>query len=182
MTETRYTEADHERAFKLWRQGKSYRAISQEDGLPSRETIRRWADPDFDCKYNCKWHGYRELNNEIVKNAMEEVEKDLPDPVDREKKRLKFLYETERQLNEMIESGELEAPRTLKSAVELLESIYNQQRLIRGESTSIVENRGSDHKELNLQKVMNQLNVGDTEVSEDELIEAVEEEVSNVEG
>lgn len=178
--ETRYTEADHKRAFQLWRKGNSFRDIAKAEGLPSHETLFRWSKSDFDCPHDCKWHGYKELHNEMSKKAMEEVEKELPDPVEREKKRLKFLYETERELNAMIESGELEAPRTLKSAVDLLESIYNQQRLIKGESTEITEMRGADHKELNLQKVMKQLNIGDADVSEDDFIEAVEDEITDV--
>ena len=177
MANTRYTEKDHEKAFKLWRQGKSLRDIADEEGMPSRHTIHRWSKPDFDCPFDCEWHGYKEKHSEIVSEALEDIEENMPDLVERERKRLKFLFTLEKEITDIMESGELDPPRTMKDAVELLEKVYNQQRLIKGESTEITEMRGADHKELNLQKVMNQLNVGD--VTEDQFIEAVEDEITH---
>lgn len=176
MANTRYTKADHEKAFKLWRQGKSYRDIASEEGMPSKDTLTRWSR-DYDCPYEgCDWHNWREKHSEIVSDALEEIEEELPDIAEREKKRLRFLFSLEREITEIMEDGELDPPRTMKDAVDLLSEVYNQQRLIKGESTAITEMRGADHQELNLQKVMNQLNVGD--VTEDEFIEAVEDEIT----
>jgi len=179
MAETRFTEQDHRRAFELWRQGKSLRQISESDPhLPGKTMLGKWKKEDFDCAYDCEWHGWEKLHNEIVSEALEEFEEDMPDLVEREKKRLQFLYSLEREITEIMEAGELDRPRTMKDAVDLLESIYNQQRLIKGESTEITEMRGADHKELNLQKVMNQLNVGE-DVSEEQLIDAMEDQITD---
>ena len=175
MANTRYTAKDHERAFKMWRQGKSFREISEEQGMPSRETLRRWSQEGYDCPFDCEWHAWKQKHSDIVSEALEDIEEDMPDLVERERKRLKFLFQVEEQITEIMESGELDPPRTLKDAVDLLSEVYNQQRLIKGESTEITEMRGADHNELNLQKVMQQLNVGD--VSEDEFVEAVEDSI-----
>lgn len=175
MANTRYTAKDHERAFKMWRQGKSFREISEKPGLPSRETVRNWSKSDYNCPFDCEWHGYKEKHSEIVSEALEDLEEDMPDLIERERSRLQFLYQIEEQITEIMEGGDLDPPRTMQDAVSLLSEVYNQQRLIKGESTEITEQRGADHNELNLQKVMKQLNVGD--VSEDEFVEAVEDSV-----
>lgn len=175
MGESRYIEKDHERAFKLWRQGRSFREIAEEQGMPSHETIRNWSQEDYNCPYDCEWHGYKEKHSQIVSEALEDVEKDMPDLVERERSRLEFLFQIEEQITEIMEGGDLDPPRTMEDAVSLLSEVYNQQRLIKGESTEITEMRGADHNELNLQKVMQQLNVGD--VTEDEFVEAVEDSI-----
>jgi len=177
MSETRFTQVDHKKAFLLWRQGKSLREIAEEEGMPHYKTIHRWSQPDFECTFDCEYHGYKQKHSEIVSEALEDVEKEMPDLVQRERSRLEFLFQVEKQITEIMESGELDPPRTMEDAVSLLSEVYNQQRLIKGQSTNIVEQRGADHKELNLQKVMNQLNMGD--VSEDELVEAVEDSITN---
>lgn len=175
MTQTRYTKEDHKRAFLLWRQGKSLREVAQEEGMPHYKTIHRWSKPGFDCPFDCEYHGYKKKHSEIVSEALEDVEEDMPDLVERERSRLEFLFQIEKQITEIMESGELEPPKTMEDAVSLLSEVYNQQRLIKGESTEITEMRGADRKTLNITDVLNQLNVGD-QVSEDELVEAVEEQ------
>ncbi len=60
---SRFTEKDHEHAFKLWRQGKSLREISESDPrLPSREMLSRWKNGDVKC--DCKWHNWEDLHSQ----------------------------------------------------------------------------------------------------------------------
>lgn len=170
---SRYTAKDHERAFKMWRQGRSFREIASEEGMPSRETIRNWSKSDYNCPYDCEWHDYKAKHSEIVSEALEDIEKDMPDLVERERKRLKFLFSIERDITEIMESGELDPPRTMKEAVDLLSEVYNEQRLLKGQSTEITEQRGRQHNELNLQKIAQQLNVDNFQ----EVVEAAEETI-----
>ena len=176
---SRFSEKQHELAWKMWRAGKSFREISESEGMPSHSMIAKWSR-DFDCPYDCEYHNWKEKQAEIMDQALEEVDKELPDPVERDKRRLKNLNQVEETLFNALESGELEVPTTLKENVEILEKVLDMNRLIRGESTEITETRGEEHKHLNISEVLNQLNVG-KEISEDELIDAAEKAVINAE-
>lgn len=170
---SRFSAKQHELAWKLWRSGQSFRQISESEGMPSHETIAKWSR-DYDCPYDCEFHNWKEKQSEIMDQALKEVDKELPDPVERDQRRLTNLNRVEEELFNALESGELEIPTTLRGNVEILEKVLDMSRLIRGESTEITEQRGSDHQHLNISEVLNQLNVGGT-ITEDEFIEAVEE-------
>lgn len=175
---SRFGPEDHRKAYEFWDAGMPYEKIADQPGMPSSGALHNWSRPDYDC--DCKYHGWKQLRSETIKKAMGELDEYSEDSlVEREKKRLQFLVKVEKRLNDLIKDEDLSPPRTLKDAVDILGKIYEQQRLLKGQSTEIVEQRGETHKELNLQKVMNQLNL--EEVGEDEFIEAVEDSIINEE-
>lgn len=176
MSRSRYDEVDHRRAWELWKnQGASYRDIADREDMPSRETVKTWALGEVQC--DCEYHNWKEKRVELVNQAREEVkdEMDLPDEIEREKNQLRLIYRTQKQIEGLLSSGELRAPNDMESAIRLLKELNDEARLIKGEAQSVTELRGADHNELNLQKVMSQLNVGD--VTEDDFVEAVEDSI-----
>lgn len=175
MTNSKYDEEDHRRAFELWKnKGLSYREIEKSsERMPSYETIKRWALGEVEC--DCPYHNWREKRAELLEQAREEVkdELDLPDQVEREKNQLRLIYRTQKQIEELLKSGELETPKDMETAVRLLKELNDEERILRGEAQSVTELRGADNRTLNMQKIAKQLNIGDPQ----ELIEAVEDSI-----
>lgn len=174
---SKYGKIHHRRAFELWHeQGESMRDIAARDDMPSLETVHRWSRGDIQC--DCGYHNWDKKRKELVNQAREEVkeEMDLPDEVEREKNQLKLIYRTQKQIEELLKSGELPEPKSMEEAIKLLKELNDEKRKIKGEAQSVTEIKGAGHQELNLQKIAKQLNIGDP----NELIEAVEE--STLEG
>ncbi len=171
---TLYPKALHKEAFQSWRRGHSYREVAAEldvDKNISHQTVRNWSKPDFTC--NCGWHGWQALQAGIIQEAKQEMGFDDSKEalVKREKKRLQFLVNLEGGLTEILEAGKLDSPKTMEGAVDLLEKVYKQQRLIRGKSTSIAEVKGLKSPQISLTKIAKQLKLEGPEP----LVEAVEE-------
>jgi len=75
----RYNPSVHEKAFRLWMKYGSFSAVAKLPGMPSIETLKRWASPTFPC--NCGWHDWENLKLKIKsKQAELLVGKQAPTP------------------------------------------------------------------------------------------------------
>lgn len=176
MGKSRYTTESHRIAFNYWKSGMTLREISEQEGMPSREMLSRWKNGDVKCE--CKWHDWEALYAGIAKDAYDEVEDELSDPKEVEKKKIKQIIEIQGDFLDLWNPDNLGPPKNFKEAkqfVDTLGKLINQERLLKGESTEINEIKGAERKTLNISEVLNQLNVGE-DVTEDELIEAVEDQ------
>lgn len=178
MDRTKYDETDHRRAWELfYEQGLGYSEIAESPKMPSYETIKRWAKGEVEC--DCPFHNWRNKKAQIVNQAREEVkdELDLPDRAEREKRELRFIYQTEKRIQDLIEESDFEDIEDLdeidklQTAVRLIKDLSDERRLIQGEATEITEQRGSQN--LSLNKIAKQLNIQDPK----ELVRAAEESI-----
>lgn len=178
MDRTQYDRTDHERAWELfYEEGLSYSEIAERMQGPSYETIKRWAKGEVQC--DCEFHNWRQKRAQIVDQAREEVkeELELPDRAEREKKELRFIYRTEKRIQDLIEESNFEDIENLddvdklQTAVRLIKDLSDERRLILGEATEITEERGG--QSLSLNKIAKQLNINDPQ----ELVRAAEETI-----
>jgi hypothetical protein len=64
MPRKHYTKDDHERAFQLYFEHRTYQKVADEMGI-DYGTVLRWAKEDFDCTHpGCNYHGWDKLIEE----------------------------------------------------------------------------------------------------------------------
>ncbi len=67
---TKYTTADHERAFRIWMQNPNFSEVARHDNMPSRQIIHQWSKEDHSC--SCPWHGWEALGKEVHQQVLKE--------------------------------------------------------------------------------------------------------------
>ena len=174
---SKYDETDHKKAWLQWKeQGLSMREISEMPEMPTRETVRRWAGDFEPC--SCPYHNWRAKRAELLEQAQAEVEEelDLPSPKEREKNQLKLIYKTQKQIEALLESGDLEQPGDMETAVRLLKELNDEERILKGEAQAITEVQGGGDSHLSLTKIAQQLNLqAEGDITPETLREAAEE-------
>ena len=151
---SKYGPKDHKRAFELYRQLGSFYAVSKQKGMPSHQTLMRWARPDFDCP--CGYHGWDDLEKKIRAKVREkakaadeqggqnlsEEEQVLDKYVRADLDKLKINRAIEAQALKAIKDGIAEPPSTLSEIQKIIYEAWREDRVILGEPESIREVRG----------------------------------------
>ena len=145
---SKYTKADHERAFQLYRELGSFYAVSQQPGMPSHQTLLRWASPECD-----DWEGLeKKIRAKVREKAkgtdgqngqnLSEEEQVLDRYVRSDLDKLRINMAIEAVALKAIKDGIVEPPSTLSEIQKILYEAWREQRLITGEPESIREVRG----------------------------------------
>jgi len=58
MAKHEYGVEEHRKAYELWLELGSFRAVAKEDGMPTAPTLMRWSKSDYKCPHGCEWHGW----------------------------------------------------------------------------------------------------------------------------
>lgn len=62
----KYKEQDHKNAYETWHETKNMSEVARMLQC-THTTPYRWKDKDYKCEFNCPWHGWEELEHEILK-------------------------------------------------------------------------------------------------------------------
>ncbi len=84
MVRKAYTASEHQKAFEVWYETKNLMHAARTIGC-EYTTIRDWMLDTYNCRWNCQWHGYERLRNEVdaAKNARNLLlEQGNVDPID----------------------------------------------------------------------------------------------------
>lgn len=64
MGNKKYTEKDHERAWEIYFEHRTYQSVADQMGV-DYATVTRWSKDDYKCKYaGCAWHGWDRMIEE----------------------------------------------------------------------------------------------------------------------
>ena len=170
---TKYTAADHKRAYELYRTLGSFSAVSREEGMPTVGTVWQWASAGYKCPFNCQWHDWEKLETRI-QNALrarvkeedvagdqkdQKILKGLEHYIQSDINKLKVNRALEAVVLKKLQEGLLEGPETISEGQSLLYKTWSQDRLIMGEPT--------DRSAVDL-------NLGGTQIDIDKILEALE--------
>jgi hypothetical protein len=156
-----YSHADHKRAFELWCELQSFRAVSGEPHMPSHMTIARWSSKEYPCR--CPYHGWdvllaerREHVREVVDLVRERVpEEQKEDWVVNDITQLQVLRKLEKIVLDAVDAGFVK-PKIWQDVVSTIAMANKERRLIMGEPTEAVEQRhsGGTTHDIRVQQVI----------------------------
>ena len=146
---TKYGPKAHRRAFELYRELGSFYAVSQQKGMPSHQTLLRWAQPDYNC--SCGFHGWDQLEKEIRKEVRarhvrengqdgqnEDSAPELEKYVRADLDKLKINRLIEQVALKAIRES-IEPPKTLTEAQRVIYEAWREDRVILGEPEGFKE-------------------------------------------